>query len=209
MAKELAVISKKYRNYGQNSNGVGIKIQMEFVSANPTGNLHIGHGRWAALGDSLSNIYAANGYEVCREYYVNDFGSQTAKFARCLASLYLKAFGKSMPYPEDGYPEELVIAAVEEIISEKGDSCLVIQPAAYEIDIDAIGEGIAIMVKKIEATLASMGVAFDEWFYESTLHKDSNFEKTIDFLKKKESYMKRTMRSGLKRLISGMRRTGL
>ena len=186
LARELAVISQNTGNYGQNSNGVGIKIQVEFVSANPTGSLHIGHGRWAALGDSLSNIFAANGYEVSREYYVNDFGSQIAKFARCLASLYLKAFGKSMPYPEDGYPEELVIAVVEEIISEKGDSCLVVQPAAYEIDIDAIGRmGIAIMVKKIEATLASMGVAFDNWFYESSLHKDSNFEKTIEALKKK------------------------
>ena len=106
--------------YGLNTSGDGVKIQLEYVSANPTGNLHIGHGRWAALGDSLSNIYAANGFDVWREYYVNDYGSQIKKFAACMASLYLRYFKKNMPYPEDGYPEEIIKTVVEEIISRDG-----------------------------------------------------------------------------------------
>ena len=95
----LPDIAKKYKDYGKNNSGNGIKTQIEFVSANPTGDLHIGHGRWAALGDTLANIYEANGYDVQREYYVNDYGSQIKNFAECLKSIYLKKYGISKPYP--------------------------------------------------------------------------------------------------------------
>jgi arginyl-tRNA synthetase len=171
-------------DFGKNRNGSGTKVQVEFVSANPTGNLHIGHGRWAALGDSLSNIFDANGYDVCREYYVNDFGSQIAKFAQCIASLYLIAFNMEMPYPEDGYPEELVKTVTEQIVSENRD--LYLEDLAGNTEesvtagIAAIGRrGVEIMVERIRATLSSMGVEFDVWFYESSLYENKNFENTV------------------------------
>jgi arginyl-tRNA synthetase len=229
LAKQLAEISKKADDYGLNTSGAGEKIQLEYVSANPTGNLHIGHGRWAALGDSLSNIYAANGFDVWREYYVNDYGSQIKKFAICMASLYLRYYKKTMPYPEDGYPEEIIKTVVEEIISRDGRKYFLgslagtksgpeiingAEPGksgtadnsavrnlsnnpkgnpegktadeAYGINIDLLGkEGVRIMLLRIEKTLASMGVSFDEWFCESTLYEGANFENSLDLLKRK------------------------
>jgi len=244
LASRLADISKKMDSYGLNTSGAGIKIQLEYVSANPTGNLHIGHGRWAALGDSLSNIYAANGFDVWREYYVNDFGSQIKKFASCMASLYLRYYKKIMPYPEDGYPEEIIKTVVEEIISRDGKKYFngsqayqtktindlktineaeilneagilkEIKPGksemaddaglknlinspdgklgeknsdeSYLIDIDLLGkEGVRIMLSRIEKTLDSMDVRFDEWFCESSLYEGSNFENSLDLLKAK------------------------
>ncbi|HEX7560656.1 MAG TPA: arginine--tRNA ligase [Candidatus Humimicrobiaceae bacterium] len=203
LAGRLAGISKKMEAYGLNTSGNGVKIQLEYVSANPTGNLHIGHGRWAALGDSLSNIYAANGFDVWREYYVNDYGSQIKKFASCMASLYLRYFNKNMPYPEDGYPEEIIKTVVEEIIARDGrkyflggkvdsSSGLEKNPdgktadESYGINIDLLGkEGVRLMLLRIEKTLASMGVRFDEWFCESSLYEGTNFENSLDLLKVK------------------------
>ena len=177
--------------YGSNESGKGIKIQIEFVSANPTGSLHIGHGRWGSLGDSLSNIYGANGYDVCREYYVNDFGAQIRNFASCLGCLYLRNIGKDAPYPEDGYPEELVKTVADEIFAAKGEKFLV-KPGKQSgspanVDVASIGrEGIDIMISRIKNTLNSMGVEFDEWFPESTLYENSNFDRTMSDLKQKE-----------------------
>ena len=119
---------KKYSfggsGYGSNRSGKGIKIQIEFVNANPTGSLHIGHGRWGSLGDSLSNIYKANGYDVCREYYVNDFGAQIRDFCILPELPLLRDIGKDVPYPEDGYPEDLVKTVADEIFAARGGAFL-------------------------------------------------------------------------------------
>lgn len=178
---KLSEIPFNGSDYGSNKSGKGIKIQIEFVSANPTGSLHIGHGRWGSLGDSLSNIYDANGYDVCREYYVNDFGAQIRNFASCLGCLYLRNIGKDAPYPEDGYPEELVKTVADEIFAAKGEK------SPVKVDVASIGrEGIDIMISRIKNTLNSMGVEFDEWFKESTLYENSNFDRTMLDLKQKE-----------------------
>lgn len=178
---KLSEIPYNGPGYGSNESGKGIKIQIEFVSANPTGNLHIGHGRWGSLGDSLSNIYDANGYDVCREYYVNDFGAQIRNFANCLGCLYLRNIGKDAPYPEDGYPEELVKTVADEIFAARGEK------SPVKVDVTSIGrEGIDIMISRIKNTLNSMGVEFDEWFPESTLYKNSNFDRTMSDLKQKD-----------------------
>lgn len=212
LAGRLSGIVQKSAAYGSNTSGKSEKIQIEFVSANPTGSLHIGHGRWAALGDCLSNIYAANGFDVWREYYVNDYGSQIGKFAQCLASIYLNHYKKIMPYPEDGYPEEILKTVVEEIIvrdgkkyfteSETGTAKALLKDPGMEliendglktedktggVNITLLGkEGVRIMLSRIEKTLASMGVCFDEWFYESSLYEGANFEKSLDLLKAKD-----------------------
>ncbi|MCL5072571.1 MAG: arginine--tRNA ligase [Actinobacteria bacterium] len=188
---KLGEIPSGGSGYGRNESGKGIKIQIEFVSANPTGNLHIGHGRWGSLGDSLSNIYDANGYDVCREYYVNDFGAQIRNFASCLGCLYLRKIGREVPYPEDGYPEELVKTLADEIFAAKGEKFLIKSDNPSEsqprVDITLIGrEGINIMISRIKNTINSMGVEFDEWFRESTLYENSNFDRTMSDLKQKE-----------------------
>jgi len=209
--EKLLEISVQNESFGFNKSGNNIKIQIEFVSANPTGSLHIGHGRWAALGDSLSNIYSANGFNVCREYYVNDYGSQIKNFSLCLRSLYLNHFGKKVPYPEDGYPKEIVETAVTETIDRYGDRFIIggqtgkkdknfnksleersiksnqlEKPAELDADPDALGGmGIKIMLGRIKNTLKSMGVTFDRWFCESSLYKRSHFENTVNELKQK------------------------
>lgn len=178
---KLSEIPSSGSGYGSNKSGKGIKIQIEFVSANPTGSLHIGHGRWGSLGDSLSNIYDANGYDVCREYYVNDFGAQIRNFASCLGCLYLRNIGKDAPYPKDGYPEELVKTVADEIFAARGEK------SPVKVDVTSIGrEGIDIMISRIKKTLNSMGVEFDEWFPESKLYENSNFDRTMSDLKQKE-----------------------
>ncbi len=191
LAGALKEIAGKKERYGRNGSGKGVKVQIEYVSSNPTGDLHIGHGRWGALGDSLANIYRANGYEVQREYYVNDHGSQAEVFTRCAEVLYLEHFKRQADYPEDGYPREIVSVAVQKIIEKHQDSFL-----ADHANKDAAGtiknsgvfkqEIVKIMAAYIGETLGKMGVEFDRWFYESSLYEEDNFERTVRDLKKRD-----------------------
>ncbi len=180
----LVEIVQKKEDFGKNTSGGGIKVQLEYVSSNPTGSLHIGHGRWGALGDSLANIYAANGYEVFREYYVNDHGSQADTFTSCAWSLYLKHFNEECEYPEDGYPEDLVLIAVNRLIAKSGSGFLNAGKEKVNVKTEAFKkETIRIMVSYISETLGSMNVRFDRWFHESSLYEDSNFDKALSRLR--------------------------
>ncbi len=181
----LAGVAREKEDFGKNTIGSEIKVQLEYVSSNPTGSLHIGHGRWGALGDSLANIYAANGFEVSREYYVNDHGSQAKNFAGCAWSLYLRHFNEICDYPEDGYPEEVVLLAVNRLIDKSGSGFL---NTGKEITDTFKKEAIKVMVSYISETLQSMGVKFDRWFYESSLYEDSNFDKVISELESKQVF---------------------
>lgn len=189
LIEALRQIVEDNENYGENDSGRKIKVQLEYVSSNPTGDLHIGHGRWGALGDALANIYKANGYDVQREYYINDYGSQAEKFTQCAAVLYLEYFNRKTGYPEDGYPREVVSIAVQKLIKEHRDSFLpeltegsggIKDSARFKKDI------IKIMASYIGETLEKMGVEFDEWFYESSLYRGANFDKTVKDLKSKD-----------------------
>jgi len=173
-------------SYGENKNGNGKKIQIEYVSSNPTGNLHIGHGRWGVMGDVLSNIYEKNGYDVQREYYVNDYGTQAKIFAECIKSLYLKKFGIKSSYPKDGYPETAVGMVVEKIYKDYGDKFILNRDELITDDASIEKEAIGIMISFIKNTLLSMDVEFDNWFSESSLYEDDNFEKALKFLKKND-----------------------
>ena len=209
LVETLKEIVKDRENYGENNSGRGVKVQLEYVSSNPTGELHIGHGRWGALGDSLANIYRANGYEVQKEYYVNDYGTQAENFARCAEALYLEHFEKKADYPEDGYPRKIVAVAVKKLVKKHKDGFL-----SGDMDQDLTDNGmdsgakdsgekksdgkylsdftgfkqeiIKIMTGHIEETLGRMGVEFDRWFYESSLYAGKNFEKTIKDLKARD-----------------------
>ncbi len=182
--KEIITGKEKF---GFNRSGKGESVQLEYVSSNPTGYLHIGHGRWGVLGDNLANIYAANGYEVFREYYVNDYGTQVERFSDCARCIYLKHFDRETPYPEDGYPEEVVSVAVEKLIDSYHDRFMVEKNGEKEVDKERFKkEIIKIMVSYIGETLALMGVEYDRWFYESSLYENSNFQKVMADLKSKD-----------------------
>ena len=108
--------------------GQGIKVQVEFVSANPTGLLHMGNARGAAIGDTLSNILSAAGYEVTKEFYVNDAGNQIENFGKSLEARYYQELGYDYPFPEEGYHGEDIIDTVKRIIADVGDEYLKIKP---------------------------------------------------------------------------------
>ena len=182
--KELKNVIAKKENFGFNNSGRGVRVQLEYVSSNPTGSLHIGHGRWGVLGDSLANIYVANGYEVFREYYVNDYGTQVKNFANCVKCLYLRHFKVEAPYPEDGYPEEMVSMVVEKIIDKYSDKFISYKDGKSVEDIKSLQkEAVNIMVSYIKDTLSFIDVVFDRWFFEGVLYKNSNFKKIIGELK--------------------------
>jgi arginyl-tRNA synthetase len=162
--------------YGRNSRLAGQKINLEFVSANPTGPIHLGHTRWAAVGDSLRRVLSAAGAEVTSEYYINDAGAQVDRFAR---SLYAAANGQ--PVPEDGYGGDYIAEIAQQIVS--GDPGLVGQPAETVLPV-YWSRGYELMLKEIRDSLERFGVHFDVWFSEQELHGGGAVEHAIDELRK-------------------------
>lgn len=162
--------------YGTNDALAGERINLEFVSANPTGPLHIGGARWAAVGDSLARLMQACGAEVTREYYFNDHGSQIDRFAR---SLLARARGQEAP--EDGYGG----AYIEEIASRVvADATAAGEPDPTHLPDDAAQEvfrarGVALMFDEIKATLHTFGVDFDVYYHEASLHESGAVEHAI------------------------------
>lgn len=149
--------------------GRGRKAQVEFVSANPTGPLHVGNGRGAAIGDALASALEAAGYEVEREYYVNDAGTQADTFSDTLYARYQQEFGREVDIPKDGYPGEYMVELAREIKAEAGDAFLrgPGEPAPEELG----ALGIELMVRYIRNTLDSFGVRYDRWFSEKSLYE--------------------------------------
>jgi arginyl-tRNA synthetase len=156
------------------------RIQIEFVSANPTGPLHLGHGRWAAIGDSLANVLDAAGHEVQREFYINDAGRQLELFGRTLAAYYLKHFGREAQLPEGAYAGYYVKELAEQIASEVGDRYVEAAEA------DRVGffrtEGKNRMLAEQREVLERFGVRFDVWFSEQSLHDDGAVRRVIEVL---------------------------
>lgn len=185
LIEKILEVFKQHDSYGSNDTAKGTKIQIEYVSSNPTGNLHIGHGRWGVMGDILSNIYSLNGFDVCREYYVNDYGTQAKIFAECVRSVYLERFDIKYPYPEEGYPRETV-SKIADILFNKFSDSFIKDKTTLEFDeISFSRNAIRIMVSLITDTLKSIGVEFDVWFFESSLYGEGSFDATLDFLKER------------------------
>ena len=149
--------------------GTGKRAQVEFVSANPTGPLHVGNGRGAAIGDTLAAALAAAGYEVEREYYVNDAGTQTDVFAETLYARYQQQFGRDAPIPDGGYPGEYMVDVAAKLREREGERFLA---PPGEPPADGLRElGIEIMVEQIRGTLAEFGTSYDRWFSERALYE--------------------------------------
>ncbi|MBA4180634.1 MAG: arginine--tRNA ligase [Anaerolinea sp.] len=162
--------------------GARKKAQVEFVSANPTGPLHVGNGRGAAIGDALASALAAAGYEVEREYYVNDAGTQTDTFAETLYARYQQLFGRAADIPRDGYPGEYMVELAQEIKEEAGDGFL--RPEGEPGPADLGSRGIELMVRHIRRSLEAFGVRYDRWYSEKSLYDpEGPYEKATALLR--------------------------
>ncbi len=170
-------------SFGQLALGQGQRVQVEFVSANPTGPITIASTRNAVIGDTLANALSAAGFQVEREYYVNDAGSQVRKFGESLYARYLQALGQNTLFPEDGYQGEYVTEMGQEIAQEAGDRYLQMERADA---VRALGrEGIERVIAWVRQDLLALDVEFDTWFHEKDLHQSGLFERTLRMLREK------------------------
>ena len=169
--------------YGQSDFGQGEKINVEFVSANPTGLLHMGNARGAAIGDTLGNILKAVGYKVTKEYYVNDAGNQIENFGKSLEARYLELIGETVEFPEDGYHGEDIITTVEGYIKKEGKNLL---------DVDSekrrkilVAYGLEEKLGQIKEGLKRFGVTYDVWFSEKSLYESKAVDEALELLREK------------------------
>ena len=167
--------------YGSVELGHGQRVQVEYVSANPTGPLHTGSARNAVLGDTLANVLAAAGYEVEREYYVNDAGSRMQAFYASLYARYAQALGADEPVPEDGYLGTYLIEWGRRIAQEEGDRYLLLPRDDAIAQIGA--RGLDMVLESIRADLAAMGVSYHRWFSERSLYDGGLFDRVLGILR--------------------------
>jgi len=161
--------------------GGGARVQIEFVSANPTGPLHVGHGRGAVLGSTLANVLASAGYNVDREYYLNNMGNQIRTFARSVYARYLQILGDEAEVPADGYLGDYVTELARSIVESSGTR---FRDMGEEAGATAIGElGMSIITEGIRRDLAFLNVEFDEWFSEKSLHESGMYDEVITILR--------------------------
>ncbi|ANE45901.1 arginine--tRNA ligase [Paenibacillus swuensis] len=179
----LQEVAEAQKNYGRVQMGEGQRVQMEFVSANPTGSLHLGHARGAAVGDALCNVLDFAGYEVTREYYINDAGNQVMNLAKSIEARYLQALGQEVDMPEDGYHGEDIKGFAKDLIAEKGN---VIADMPEEERLEFFRTyGLEKELNKIKRDLGRFGVHFQEWFSETSLYTSGQVIEALDDLKAK------------------------
>ncbi len=170
-------------NYGNSDLGRGQKVQVEFVSANPTGPLHIGHGRGAALGDALANLLAAAGYEVVREYYINDVGNQINTLGKSLYFRLRELQGEKIEFPEDGYQGDYMKDLARDYLAANNPPP---SPAPTEEEFVTLGRYAGdVILAGIKQDLEDFGVAFDRWCSETDLYRQGLVEKSFALLQEK------------------------
>ncbi|AEP92792.1 arginine--tRNA ligase [Bacillus subtilis] len=169
--------------YGETNIGNGERVQVEFVSANPTGDLHLGHARGAAVGDSLCNVLSKAGYDVSREYYINDAGNQINNLALSVEVRYFEALGLEKPMPEDGYRGEDIIAIGKRLAEEYGDRFV------NEEESERLAffreYGLKYELEKLRKDLENFRVPFDVWYSETSLYQNGKIDKALEALREK------------------------
>ncbi len=180
LAQQVDVIRKSGPLYGNLDMGKGLRVQVEFVSVNPTGPLHVGHARGAVFGSTLADILTAAGYEVQKEYYVNDAGTQMDLFGRTLHARYLQALGEQAQVPSDGYQGSYMVDLAEEVKAEHGDRFLHIDEGEATAELTEIG--LDKMLQAIREDLEKLRVEFDVWFSERSLFTDGQYERAMRLL---------------------------
>ena len=181
IVSQLLSVLTLNKEYGKSNFGEGKTAQVEFVSANPTGPLTVGHGRGAILGDVISSILQWNGYKVDREYYYNNAGRQMHRLGESVKSRYLELLGEKTEFPEEGYEGEYIVEIAQNLIDKKGDSLKdLTENTAFK---DAAESNIFL---NIEKTLARIGLKFDTFFNENSLYDSGAITNVVDTLRQKK-----------------------
>lgn len=184
MSGIIGQILEKKEDFGRVDSGRGRKVQVEFVSANPTGPLHVGHGRGAAVGDICARILAFAGWDVEREYYINDAGLQMEILGRSTQARYFEVCGcpEKAPFPEDGYKGDYIFDLARDVLAAEGERFL---DAPLEESLSFFtGYAGGVILKGIKKDLSDFGVAFDVWFSEKSLYDGVRVPKMLETLKK-------------------------
>lgn len=179
----LQEILEQGETYGNTLTGQKQKIQIEFVSANPTGPLHVGHGRGAAFGSALANLMSAAGYDVQKEFYINDAGNQIDNLALSVEARYLELLGQTVEFPEDGYHGKDIIDTAKRIVDNSGSRYLLMVPAERREVFKHIA--LAEKLAALKEDLESFGVTFDVWFSERSLFENDAVAAACAELRKK------------------------
>jgi len=177
-----AEVIKMGVRYGS-SPAKNVRVQVEFVSANPTGNLHMGNARGGAIGDSLANALAFAGYQVEREFYINDAGNQIEVLAQSLEARYLQLLGAKIEFPDNGYAGQDVVDTVKNIIRDFQDTLLPMQSTKRQELM--VNYALKEKLKYIRTTLANFGIEYDVWFSEKSLHDTGQVTEVINSLQAK------------------------
>jgi arginyl-tRNA synthetase len=183
LTQQVDTVLKEGNSWGNNDVGKQKRIQIEFVSVNPTGPLHVGHGRGAVLGSTLCNVMTAAGFDVTKEYYFNDSGSQMDAFRRSLWARYQQALGKDVEMPKEGYMGHYMIDLAEEIKGEAGDKFLKMPEAEGIEKLGAVG--LAKILADTREDLKTLRVEYDVWYSEKTLYENGQFDTIMKLLRQK------------------------
>lgn len=180
----LPAIQEEDADYGKSNAGGGERVQVEFVSANPTGLLHMGNARGGALGDTLAAVLNEAGYVCDKEYYINDAGNQVENLGKSVEARYFELLGRDdYQIPEDGYHGKDIIATAQRLLDEKGESLVDLPEAERR----ALMKNYALKEKVagIRGSLENFGVVFDNWFSEQSLHDAGSVHEVVDILREK------------------------
>ena len=189
LRQQVDHILEERDRFGELDVGKGTRVQLEFVSVNPTGPIHVGHGRGAVLGSALARILDAAGFTVEKEYYINDAGGQIDVFRASLYARYQQALGISAEVPPDGYHGDYLIELAKEIVAEKGDSFVTLSPDKAISELGDIGQ--EKMIESIKSDLSMLGVEFDVWFSEKSLYDGPQYERVMSLLREDEHLAER------------------
>ena len=179
----IAEIESEQEKYGNVNVADGKKVVVEFVSANPTGPMHMGNARGGALGDTLSNVLSRAGWDVTKEFYINDAGAQIDKFGRSLSARYIQILKgeDAIEFPEDGYQGDDIREHAQNYIDKFGDGLL--EKEEQERKDALVAYALPLNIQALKETLAKYRIDYDVWFYESTLHNGGSVSETLEKLK--------------------------
>jgi len=179
----LKIVDRERENYGRIDIGHGEKVMIEFVSANPTGPLHMGNARGGALGDCIASVLQAAGYDVTREFYINDAGNQIEKFGISLEARYIQLLKgtDAVVFPEDGYQGEDIIDHMKNYIAEFGDKLLEEYPEKRRREL--VDYALPKNIERIRKGLEAYGIHYDVWFSEKSLYESGELADTLKYLR--------------------------
>ena len=181
----LCAVETEGAAYGSGDEGHGKRVMVEFVSANPTGPMHMGNARGGVLGDTLANVLKRDGWDTWKEFYVNDAGNQIHKFAVSINARYMQLIlgEENFPFPEEGYHGEDIKELAQAIYQMHGDSW---KDLPEEERLEKLAEyGLSVNIPKMKEDLLKYGIVYDQWFFESSLHESGYVAETVELLTQK------------------------